>query len=344
MVINYKKIKFQKPVLLLVAGFICLTTYGQDVLNIQYSNHFAVAISVRLECSPEEFTVRLTGSETKMLGKLSTVNGVLTFTPPFPFSSNHLYEVLCGEKLIDTFKPTSNSMGARVVEIYPTQDTLPENLLKMHIQFSLPMGIGQSYRHISITENGKLIQPFLELEAELWNYDKTVFTLWLDPGRIKRDLAPNILEGNPLTKGKTYELTILQSWKDQHGTELLNEFHTIFVAGDRDEQLPNVHNWKIVAKRDSIKIKFNEPLDYLLIQHSISLWKEDRYINLSTKSIGNQLVILIPDNLLEPGEYLLKIDPKLEDLAGNNLTRPFDRDLTQEIFPQPTEVRVVIEN
>ena len=32
---------------------------------------------------------------------------------------------------------------------------------------------------------------FLELENELWNPEHTQLTLWLDPGRIKRDLIPN---------------------------------------------------------------------------------------------------------------------------------------------------------
>jgi hypothetical protein len=344
-VIRFKKINFLKPVLLLVAGFIGLTTSGQDVLSIQYSNDYAVAVNVSLECVEEAFKVRLKGSETNMLGKFSTANGIITFTPPFPFSSNQLYEVLCKENLIGAFTPAAGSTpSTRIVEIYPTQDTLPENLLKMHIRFSRPMGIGGSYQHISITENGKPIQPFLELEAELWNYDKTVFTLWLNPGRIKRDLAPNILEGNPLTKDNTYKLTINQTWEDQHGKALAEEFSKTFVAGSRDEDLPDVSSWKIESTSKTILVRFIQPLDYLLIQHSLSLWQAEKYLTMRTEIIDNRTVKLLPDHELAPGKYILKIDPKLEDLAGNNLTRPFDRDLTKIIESQPSELVINIEN
>ena len=39
---------------------------------------------------------------------------------------------------------------------------------------------------------------FLDLQPELWNAEGTVLTLWLDPGRIKRDLIPNKELGIPL--------------------------------------------------------------------------------------------------------------------------------------------------
>jgi hypothetical protein len=37
------------------------------------------------------------------------------------------------------------------------------------------------------------------------------------------------------------------------------------------------------------------------------------------------------------------VDAKLEDLAGNNLTRPFDNDLNQTVTKQADQIEVVIE-
>ena len=77
--------------------------------------------------------------------------------------------------------------------IYPTQDTVPENLLKIYLQFSKPMREGQALRHIELLKNNRDTLPgvFLDLQPELWNVDRTTLTVWLDPGRIKRDLQPN---------------------------------------------------------------------------------------------------------------------------------------------------------
>ena len=343
MVISHLKTYLLKPVLLCIAGFICLASYAQERVSIQYENSLAIAIILQVECDRSRLAVRLQGSETVMLGKFYEDEVGVRFSPALPFSSSQTYQLICDGKVLDTFKPKSATTDrAEVIGIYPSQDSLPENLLKIHIKFSQPMGFGQSYQHINITENGIEVQPFLKLEAELWNYDRTVFTIWLDPGRIKRDLAPNILLGNPLTEGKNYRLTIKESWKDQMGRPMLQGSEKTFIAGPRDEGLPAMDDWHIKANRDSIRIEFNEAMDFLLIQHSVSLWQKDRKLKLKTVVQDNMSVILIPGQQLEPGSYTLKVDSKLEDLAGNNFLRPFDRDLTDTLEVQATERLVII--
>ncbi len=338
MVISQLKKYLLKPVLLCIAGFICLSSYAQERVSIQYDNGLAIALILIVECDRSSLAVRLKGSETNMLGKFYEDEGVVRYSPSLPFSSSQTYQLICDGKVLDTFKPKSTTTArAKVIGIYPSQNTLPENLLKIHIKFSRPMGFGQSYEHITITENGIEVHPFLKLETELWNYDRTVITLWLDPGRIKRDLAPNIQLGNPLTQGKSYELTIKKSWKDQLGRALLLESSKTFIAGPRDEDLPDMDDWHIKANRDSIRIEFNEAMDFLLIQHSFFLWQKGSQLRLKTIVQNNMSVILLPGQQLVPGSYTLKVDSKLEDLAGNNFIRPFDRDLTDTLEVQATE-------
>jgi hypothetical protein len=59
---------------------------------------------------------------------------------------------------------------------------------------------------IKLVKNGTdtLHDAFLDLQPELWNEDRTVITLWLDPGRIKRDLQPNLKLGAPLQQSEKY--------------------------------------------------------------------------------------------------------------------------------------------
>ncbi len=330
MVIKNKWVTVLKPALLCFAGFVYLTAAGQDLVSIQYTDYKATSITIDSPCAQKKIEVRLKNSSLKILGDIEIRSGNIFFKPSFPFSSNLVYEVFCGNDLITSFTPEkANSERPYVVSVFPVQDTMPENLLKMHIVFSQPMVTGRSYPHIRIKENGKVVKPFLELESELWNADQTVFTLWLDPGRIKRDLRPNQLYGNPLTKGKKYELEVDALWKDQKGQALKGKFTKIFVAGTRDENLPSPERWSTHASTNKITVEFNEPLDLLLINHSFTLWKNEELIPIQTKPISNVGVELIPNKKIVPGVYTIKIDPKLEDLAGNNLLRPFDRDVLQ---------------
>ncbi len=54
------------------------------------------------------------------------------------------------------------------------------------------MSRGEAYRRIHLLDaDGKPIErAFLELGEELWDPDGKRFTLFIDPGRIKRGLKP----------------------------------------------------------------------------------------------------------------------------------------------------------
>ena len=79
-----------------------------------------------------------------------------------------------------------------VSQVYPTANSLPENLLKFYLHFSTPMSQGNVYNYIHLLNAGgkKLDLPFLEVDEELWNPDGTRLTILLDPGLIKSGLLP----------------------------------------------------------------------------------------------------------------------------------------------------------
>jgi hypothetical protein len=54
--------------------------------------------------------------------------------------------------------------------VYPTADTLPENLLKFYIHFSRPMRDGDAARHVALLdERGRAVSDaFLATDTELW--------------------------------------------------------------------------------------------------------------------------------------------------------------------------------
>ncbi|GLU55456.1 hypothetical protein Dfri01_49170 [Dyadobacter frigoris] len=275
-----------------------------------------------------------------ILGDYSIVNQTVLFTPLIPFTHGLSYEILVKGKQIDTFEIPKNhsSRAPALLGIFPSADTLPENLLKVYLHFSHPMREGQSARYVTLLKNNSdtIKGAFLDLQPELWNPDRTILTLWLDPGRIKRDLIPNKLLGAPLKKNGSYQIVISKDWTDASGNSLSRSFTKTFTTIIRDSLSPDPDLWKISLpeKRTSnaLKIDFHEPLDHSLLQETLTV-KNQKGETISGKwqILDEEKVCLFsPDQNWISANYILRIETKLEDLAGNNLNRPFDKDITKK--------------
>lgn len=258
------------------------------------------------------------------------------FSPLFPFTEGMEYVAFYpGLPLLRFEIPKPVYPTTKLVAIYPKQDTVPENLLKMYIHFSAPMSVGNSYQHLRWhdAQGDTLALPFLELEPELWNEDRTRLTLWLDPGRVKRDLVPNQLLGAPLVAGQGYTLVVDKHWKDIHGNPLESDFLISVTVSEADRERPKPDAWKLtqpkMGSKQVLVLQFGEVLDYALLQRVITIWDEqDQQIKGRIQIGPKQETWHFHPNLpWQAGVYKILIDSKLEDLAGNNLNRNFDVDL-----------------
>lgn len=261
------------------------------------------------------------------------------FSPYFPFTEGMEYVAFYpGVSLLKFQIPKTAHPVTKLVAIYPKQDTVPENLLKMYIHFSAPMSVGNSYRHLQwrSAEGDTLVLPFLELEPELWNEDRTRLTLWLDPGRVKRDLVPNQLLGAPLVAGKDYRLVVDKNWKDIHGNPLKGDFQIYIRVGEADRERPKPDAWNLIqpeaGSRQALVLNFGEVLDFALMQKTISVWNQQDQQIIGQIQIGPKQDNwqFYPETPWQSGTYKILIDSKLEDLAGNNLNRNFDVDLQSQ--------------
>jgi hypothetical protein len=195
---------------------------------------------------------------------------------------------------------------------------------------------GQSLQHIVLIKNKKdtVRGTFLDLPQELWNNDRTMLTLWLDPGRIKRDLQPNKNMGNPLEEGKNYQLIIRSTWKDADGNFLKGPYYKNFSVSARDSISPNPDQWTIevpkVETRSPLKLNLHESLDYVLLKEAIGIYDKNENSVAGDISVGPEETTLefIPAKEWISGEYSIQVQSRLEDLAGNNLNRLFDNDIT----------------
>jgi len=285
-------------------------------------------------------------SATNILGEY-VIGGDIVFMPLVPFLHGAEYAVFVKDKQVAQFKVSLAGINdiPEVITCYPQVDTVPENLLKIYIEFSHPMSEGQSGKYIKLIKNGKdtLQDVFLDLQPELWNEDRTVLTVWLDPGRIKRDLQPNLRLGNPLQPNEKYTLLVSRQWKDAQGAELKESFTKKFVVSGRDSLSPDPAQWKILLpkplSKDPVMVESQKPLDHFLLLESLNIKDKIGAVIKGHAEVDekDKTWFFFPDKPWDEGMYTLLIASKLEDLAGNNLNRPFERDITKTKQPSTKE-------
>lgn len=317
-------------------------------ITIQWNNEKAEAIVIPLSSIPGEnltnissqLKVRLINNSTPVIhDQVEVAGSSVIFKPLIAFTRGLKYEVLFSDKLIGQFEIPLLSIKdlTEVVAVYPTTDTLPENALKLYIVFSKPMQEGQALSNIDFIKNEKdtLSSVFLDLAQELWNRERTTLTLWFDPGRVKRDLQPNQNLGTPLQRNNSYRLVIDKNWRDELGLTLGSGYEKKFLVGKRDSNSPDPSNWEIHPPKalttEPLVIDMHESLDYLLLKNAVSITNSNGDIlNGSFEPASKETMLrFTPTEAWKQNEYVIKFEARLEDLAGNNLNRLFDKDLTR---------------
>lgn len=280
------------------------------------------------------------GEEQPVLGDYTMDRFEVTFKPLIAFSEGLTYEVRLREKVIAEIEVPvrGNGKPPEILSIYPHRDTVPSNLLKMYIRFSKPMREGEALQHISLLKRTSENAPpvFLDLQPELWNADRTMLTLWLDPGRIKRDLQPNQSMGPPLEQGFTYHLKVNKYWYDTEGERLEWGYIQDYFVGQRDSISPDINRWTFILPKkgtmDPLKINLHESLDYVLLKEAMRITDANGVVLKGDIEVTEKERIWLfkPAAVWKTGNYNLECESRLEDLAGNNLNRLFDRDITQK--------------
>ena len=333
----------------------CHQSSDTTALTVQWQGKRAIGLFIPdrfLQSVPDDsltqlLTVRLTDQETAMLGSYQSSDSGVVFEPIVPLTRGLRYGVwLRNKSLGDIQLPAlASNDKPKLLAIYPTQDSLPENLLKIYLHFSRPMREGQSQTCVSLLKNGTdtLSGVFLDLQPELWDPDRTTLTLWLDPGRIKRDLQPNQRLGTPLQIGARYQVVVSANWPDAQGASLGKTTLKSFLAVQRDSLSPNPAQWRIrLPQGGSIQpltLSFGEPLDFSLLTETIHILDGAGKPVMGSWQFGNGETqsAFRPEKPWQTGQYRLRFESRLEDIAGNNLNRPFDRDITQNQHQNTTK-------
>jgi len=282
------------------------------------------------------------GDVPAMLGTYSLQAGELTFRPRYPIAQGVLYRAVLhagsSAAIEKTFSapPLAPHAATEITHVYPSADTLPENILKLYIEFDGPMSRGFAWQHIRLLEaDGSLVDlPFLEVDQELWDPGFRRMTVLFDPGRIKRGLVPNRDAGSPIEAGKQYTLVIDKSWPDANGNPLAKEIRKTFRVGPPERTGIDLKRWRIEAGK-TLAVTFPNPLDFALLSHAILVVGPGGNLVEGTAKIDRDETrwSFAPAASWKPGDYKLAIDMALEDVAGNRIGRAFDVD----VFDQGAE-------
>jgi hypothetical protein len=226
-----------------------------------------------------------------------------------------------------------------IAGVHPSTDVLPENQLKFYLHFSQPMSRGEAYVrvHLFKTGTGEIAYPFLELGEELWDPGRRRFTLFFDPGRVKRGLKPREEVGPALEESGTYRLVIDQDWKDANGQSLRMSFIKSFRVGPPDYDQPDPTAWRIEpprsATREPLVVVLDESLDHGMLNRVITVMGEgDQLVTGAIEVSDNETRWSFrPDSSWVARSYELVVQTNIEDLAGNSIACPFEVDLFRSV-------------
>lgn len=287
----------------------------------------------------------------------------LVFEPRFPWVRGQTYLVrwrpptaspdqAVHEDVLSLASSREVSPVTVVQEIFPSTTAVPQNLLKIYLQFSAPMTRGVARHHLRLWREADaegrgegegrgdepIASPFVAPEHELWNPAGDRLTLLFDPGRLKRGVGPNATVGPPLKAGQRVRLDVDATWPDASGRPLGRSARRSWQVEDSDRMVPRPQHWELAPPAHPeapLTVRFDEPLDVALLQHALTVHVGDG------DALDGDVVIDAQEQRWRftprmPWADLcglrLHVHPVLEDLAGNRTFRRFD-----EPTPTPSE-------
>lgn len=218
--------------------------------------------------------------------------------------------------------PCGAAGAAKSAVVFPSGPSIPENLLRIEIDFGAPLG------HILDVERIKLLdgagseigEAFLDLP--LPDREMRRFTLLLHPGRVKSGVGANLALGRALRAGEKVTLVIT----DPALTQPLRKTWQV-EAFDADS--PRPQRWIFTApayySRDPLVVRFDGALSSTA-RSLIAIRGPDgeRIPGAAHLEAGETAWRFVPAQPWRAGAYALVTHPQLEDPAGNRPCAPFE--------------------
>jgi hypothetical protein len=283
-----------------------------------------------------------------MAGRLVRDDEGLSFIPRFAFLDGTAYTVtvdgVVAASLVRARPGPEGGPTTEVTGIYPTSAEVPRNLLRCYVWFSAPMSEGQAAGRVWLAgDDGSAISgALLPGEYELWDASHRRLTVLLDPARIKRGLVSHTEIGYPLRTGEPVLVVVDGGFRDAQGVPLRAGTHRRYQVGADERRHVDPESWALTVPPagtcEPVRVGFERPMDHGLLGRCLRVTGPDGEFVAGAARIGDaeRSWQLVPSRAWVSGPHQLVIDPALEDLAGNSVSRVFDRDLARpEDQPRP---------
>jgi hypothetical protein len=282
-----------------------------------------------------------------IFGRHQVLEDEIRFIPHFPFEPGVAFRATfdpapLGRRepsdvlTLEFSLPRETTVGpTHVKHVFPSADSLPENLLRFYACFSNPMQRGRAEQHITLLGPDRRPAPdvLYRPPVELWDRSMTCLTILLDPGRLKRGVGPNRALGPPLKEGQEYALVIGPGMVDFSGRPIDEGFCKPFHVTRAVRQPIALEHWKIqrpaVKSRQALELVFPAPVDWAQLWHAITI------VSQGGERIDGRVAIdqderrwsFTPKSPWSSGSYHVRVASGLEDVCGNSLSGAFDRPL-----------------
>lgn len=287
--------------------------------------------------------------EPAILGDYERRDKELTFVPRFPLVPENTYRARLllgdGKALTAEYRvPGAAGPLTQVVKIVPAGDVLPANHLRFYIYFSRPMrGGSEIFKQIRLVDDKgqTILDPWLL--DELWDAEGKMLILYIHPGRIKWGVLLRLLFGPVLVPDREYTLLIPGDMLDADGRRLGKDYTKKFRTTAEDRTRIELGAWKLKAPEaggmQPLLVEFPRTLDHLGLERFVKV------VDAKGNAVTGKIQVakdgrswqFTPAAAWQSEEYSVRVDGRLEDVAGNTPLRPFDVD---QAAPRPVPQRL----
>lgn len=298
------------------------------------------------------------GADVPVVGRTTVSGSALEFHPSFPFDAGRPYVVrldtgqwatprhpVVAEAVVRLPAPVETARVG-VASIRPSQNRWPENTLRFYVHFTGPMSNDSAAGKVHLVgEDGEdVANAFLPLNVDLWNEDRTRFTVLFDPARVKRGILSNREMGRALVDGRRYAIAVDADWRDAAGRPLVSAYRHEFTAGPPLEHAIDTDEWRLAiptaGTRDALVVEFPVALDSALLGRAIGVASREHGPVRGAVEVGSNGLSwrFVPDIKWRAGRHQLNVASFLEDPAGNRVNQPFEVDPARAAATASVEV------
>lgn len=210
---------------------------------------------------------------------------------------------------------TAQAADGPSLRVFPSGETLPENTLRLSIEFAAPPAEPVLER-LALRSGGEVRHDAF-LPQELWSPDGRTLTLLFHPGRVKSGLVAHDTLGRALQAGSSAALLL--------DGKVLGQWQV--VAPDLD--LPRPQTWQLEAPKAGTRapliVRLDAPIDarardYIAVRDAAGA----RVPGSARLDEGERVWRFVPTHSWSRARHVVVVHPALEDPAGNRVDRGFE--------------------